>query len=52
MIKHGGYDMQTSAMADVVHLFKEHEIISEFDKITIGLRSHEKIPANSYGEIK
>ncbi len=52
MIKHGGYDMQTSVMADVVHLFKEHEIIREFDKITIGLSSPEKIRANSYGEIK
>jgi DNA-directed RNA polymerase subunit beta' len=44
--------MQTSAMADVVHLFKEHENIREFDKITIGLSSPERIRANSYGEIK
>lgn len=44
--------MQTSVMADVVHLFKEHEIIREFDKITIGLSSPEKIRANSYGEVK
>ncbi|HEV2614187.1 MAG TPA: DNA-directed RNA polymerase subunit beta' [Gammaproteobacteria bacterium] len=39
-------------MADVVHLFKEHEIIREFDQITIGLSSPEKIRANSYGEVK
>ena len=40
------------AMADVIHLFKQHEAISEFDEIRIGLVSPEKIRANSFGEIK
>jgi DNA-directed RNA polymerase subunit beta' len=39
-------------MADVIHLFKQNEIVQEFDNIRIGLISPEKIRSNSYGEVK
>lgn len=39
-------------MADVIHLFKQHEAIQEFDQIRIGLISPEKIRTSSYGEVK
>jgi DNA-directed RNA polymerase subunit beta' len=41
-----------AVMADVIHLFKQSEVIQEFDQIKIGLVSPEKIRANSYGEVK
>lgn len=41
-----------AVMADVIHLFKQSEVVQEFDRIKIGLVSPEKIRANSYGEVK
>ena len=39
-------------MADVVHLFKEHETAGNFNRIKISLSSPDEIRAQSYGEVK
>jgi len=41
-----------AVMADVIHLFKQSEVIQEFDQIKTGLLSPEKIRAWSFGEVK